>query len=169
MQAMRCVYLHPLPLSIAAIAASGSLTRVNLRRNNLGDAGVSALIGGGALSSNLLAIDFAETDLGPEGAAVIAQALEAGCSLRSLDVSFNFIDQPAALALLSAMGGKDMVSVGMAGCELGPDGVKALASLASSTDSLTCINALRNAAETNPGHSPNKPNLPYPTLLSLFR
>ncbi|KAL1496144.1 hypothetical protein AB1Y20_014764 [Prymnesium parvum] len=131
-----------------AIAASRSLTRVDLHRNNLAAAGVAALVSGGALASALVAVDLAETDMGAEGARAIAAALRGGSAVRSLDVGYNFIDQPAALELLAAMKGKGMVSVGVAGCELGPDGARALAGLASGSATLKSVNAMSNGFDS---------------------
>ena len=50
-----------------------------------------------------------------------------------IDVSFNQIDQAASLELIAAMKGKSMASIGMAHCELGLEGAKAMAELVSVT------------------------------------
>ena len=60
-------------------------------------------------------------------------------SLSSIDVGFNGIDQATALELLAAMKGKDMVSIGMARCELGVEGAKAVAEMAAVSWSLTQV------------------------------
>ena len=54
-----------------------------------------------------------------------------------IDVSYNHIDQAASLELIAAMKGKSMVNIGMARCELGVEGAKAMAELASVTASVT--------------------------------
>ena len=54
-----------------------------------------------------------------------------------IDVGYNSINQAASLELIAAMKGKSMVSIGMAGCELGVEGGKAMAELVSVTASLT--------------------------------
>ena len=56
-----------------------------------------------------------------------------------IDVSSNKIDQAASLELIAAMKGKSMTSIGMAGCELGLKGAKAMAELISVTGSLTKV------------------------------
>ena len=50
-------------------------------------------------------------------------------SLNSIDVGYNDIGQAAALELLTAMKGKDMVSIGMARCQLGVEGAKVVAEI----------------------------------------
>ena len=56
-----------------------------------------------------------------------------------IDVSYNGIEQAASLELIAAMKGKSMESIGMAGCELGVEGAKAMAELVSVMASLTKI------------------------------
>ena len=56
-----------------------------------------------------------------------------------IDVGYNSINQAASLELIAAMKGKSMVSIGMAGCELGVEGGKAMAELVSVTASLTSV------------------------------
>ena len=59
------------------------------------------------------------------------------CVCVQIDVSYNKIDQAASLELIAAMKGKSMASIGMASCELGLEGAKAMAELVSVTGSLT--------------------------------
>ena len=63
-------------------------------------------------------------------------------------MGYNDINQAASLELIAAMKGKSMVSIGMARCELGVEGAKAMAELVSVTASVTKIlvggNNLRN-------------------------
>ena len=61
-----------------------------------------------------------------------------------IDVSFNKIDQAASLELIAAMKGKSMASIGMAVCQLGVEGAKAMAELVSVTGSLTELNLRAN-------------------------
>ena len=56
-----------------------------------------------------------------------------------IDVSYNNIDQAGSLELIAAMKGKSMASIGMARCELGLEGAKAMAELVSVTGSLTQV------------------------------
>ena len=56
-----------------------------------------------------------------------------------VDVGYNSINQAASLDLIAAMKGKPMVSIGMADCNLGVDGAKAVAELVSVTTSLTLV------------------------------
>ena len=72
-----------------------------------------------------------------EGINAISEAIAVSCSLNSIDVSYNRIDQASALKLLAAMKGKEMVSIGMAHCELGVKGAKIVAEMASVSHSLT--------------------------------
>ena len=67
----------------------------------------------------------------------MAPAIRDSQSLNSIDVGYNGIDQAAALELLAAMKGKDMVSIGMANCKLGVEGAKAVAEVAAVSRSLS--------------------------------
>ena len=60
-------------------------------------------------------------------------------SCAQIDVSFNSFSQAASLELIAAMKGKSMVSIGMASCELGVEGAKAMAELVSVTASITSV------------------------------
>ena len=54
-------------------------------------------------------------------------------------VSYNEIDQAASIQLIAAMKGKSMASIGMAECQLGVEGAKAMAVLVSVMGSLTSV------------------------------
>ena len=56
-----------------------------------------------------------------------------------IDVGYNYINQAASLELIAAIKGKSMVSIGMARCELGVEGAKAMAELVSVVASLTSV------------------------------
>ena len=66
------------------------------------------------------------------------------CVCVQIDVSYNQIDQAASLELIAAMKGKSMASIGMAQCQLGVEGAKAMAELVSVMGSLTEINVSFN-------------------------
>ena len=59
-------------------------------------------------------------------------------------MGYNDINQAASLELIAAMKGKSMVSIGMAGCELGVEGGKAMAELVSVTASVTSVDLSYN-------------------------
>ena len=61
-----------------------------------------------------------------------------------VDVSYNSINQVSALDLIAAMKGKPMVSIGMARCNLGGDGAKAVAELVLVTPWVTKISLAEN-------------------------
>ena len=66
-------------------------------------------------------------------------------SLRAqIDVGWNQFDQASSLELIAAMKGKSMVSIGMASCELGVEGAKAIAEMASVMGSLTRVDVSWN-------------------------
>ena len=48
-----------------------------------------------------------------------------------IDVGFNSFNEAAFLELIAAMKGKSMVSIGMARCNLGVEGARAMAELVS--------------------------------------
>ena len=60
-------------------------------------------------------------------------------SLTSLDVGLNSIGKEAALELVSIFREKQMTSVGLAGCNLGADGGKAVADYLQLSSSLTSL------------------------------
>jgi len=64
-----------------------------------------------------------------EGISALANALSVNASVTSVDVGFNSIGKEAALNLINIFKQKQMVSVGLAGCDLGPDGVEAVADM----------------------------------------
>ena len=84
-------------------------------------------------------MDLSWNSLGPEGAKAIAPAIRDSRSLNSIDVGYNDIGQAAALELLTAMKGKDMVSIGMASCQLGVEGAKVVAEIVAVSRSLSSI------------------------------
>ena len=64
-----------------------------------------------------------------------------------IDVGYNSISQAASLELIAAMKGKSMVSIGMEMCNLGVEGAKAVAELASVTASLTRLDVRYNSLD----------------------
>ena len=60
-------------------------------------------------------------------------------------MGYNDINQAASLELIAAMKGKSMVSIGMARCELGVEGAKAMAELVLVTASLTRLDVEYNS------------------------
>ena len=66
--------------------------------------------------------------------------MAANASLTSLDVGYNRIGKETALTLISTLKEKDrMKFVGLAGCNLGVDGAKAVADYVSVSASLTTV------------------------------
>ena len=65
-------------------------------------------------------------------------------SRAQIDVGYNDFDEASSLELIAAMKGKSMVSIGMARCNLGVEGAKAMAEMASVMGSLTKILVGRN-------------------------
>jgi Ran GTPase-activating protein (RanGAP) involved in mRNA processing and transport len=72
-----------------------------------------------------------------DGIKAIAQAISVMASVTSIDVGNNNIGQAASLELLAAMKGKNMVTIGMAGCSLGVEGSKVVAEMISVMASMT--------------------------------
>ena len=70
-----------------------------------------------------------------------------------INVGYNEINQTTSLELIAAMKGKKMVSIGMASCNLGVEGAKAMAELASVTPSVASVRA---SPERQPMESSNK-------------
>ena len=78
-----------------------------------------------SLTSINLSYNYGNRDFGK----AIVAGIRDSWSLNSIDVGTNGIDQAAALELLAAMKEKAMVSIGMAGCDLGVEGAKVLAEM----------------------------------------
>ena len=76
-----------------------------------------------------------------DGIKAIAKAISVTTSITSIDVGYNHIGQAASLELLVAMKGKNMVTIGMAGCSLGVDGSKVVAEMISVMPSVTSVRA----------------------------
>jgi Ran GTPase-activating protein (RanGAP) involved in mRNA processing and transport len=77
--------------------------------------------------------------------------LSVNASLTSLDVGYNQISEEAALTLVAIFKEKDqMKSVGLARCNLGADGAKAVADYVSVSASLTQVLAFCQHHPTHP-------------------
>jgi len=135
----------------AGLAVSGSLTVCTLLKNDLNMEAASSLAGLGkeknislsGITRDQTEANYAHWSLQPADAVLLAADLSnevVSASLTSIDVGYNQIAQAAALELLAIMKGKKMVSIGMAGCNLGPEGAKEMAELVSVSASLTSIN-----------------------------
>ena len=128
-----------------AIRVSRSLTECNVRGNQLDVKSAMALAKVATEKRVMLfGIKHDQTEayflnkgLGAVDAVLIANDISVSRSLNSIDVGYNDIGQAAALELLTAMKGKDMVSIGMARCKLGVEGAKAVAEIAAVSHSLT--------------------------------
>ena len=83
--------------------------------------------------------------IGIKGGAVIAEALRVSSSLTSLDVSHTRIGKKVALELVSIFKEKQMTSVGLGGCDLGPDGGKVVAEYVSVSSSLTYLDVCESS------------------------
>ena len=79
-----------------------------------------------------------------DGIKAIAESISVSSSVTSIDVGNNNIGKAASLELLAAMKGKNMVTIGMAGCSLGVEGSKVVAEMISVMASLTSINLSYN-------------------------
>ena len=77
------------------------------------------------------------------GVKALAHGIAVSHSLNSIDVGGNDIDQSAALELLAAMKGKEMVRIGLASCKLGVEGAKVVAEMVAVSHSLTQVLAIR--------------------------
>eukprot|EP00964_Phaeocystis_antarctica_P156453 scaffold126109_cov27-Phaeocystis_antarctica.AAC.1 len=91
-------------------------------------------------------------DIGVPGALVLAELLRTvSGSLTSLDVGCNKIGKEAALKLVSIFKERQMTSVGLGGCDLGPDGGKVVADYIRDSGSLTNLKLSINnlAGETD--------------------
>jgi len=90
-------------------------------------------------------VGLAGCELGVDGAKAVVDYVSGSASITSFDVGYNQIDQEQALNLLSVFKQKDvMKSVGLAGCELGVDGAKAVADYISVSASISSVNVLSN-------------------------
>jgi hypothetical protein len=92
-----------------------------------------------------LNVDLLFSSVGCKDAIIISELMRANASLTSLDVGFNEIGKEEVLNLVSIFKQKDqMKSVGLANCNLGVNGAKAVADYVSVSASLTECNLRGN-------------------------
>ena len=97
-----------------------------------------------SVSALLTSINLSNNMLGAMGAEHIAQSISASASLTSIDLGRNSVGKKMALQLVEIFREKQMVSVGLAGCNLRVDGAQAVAEYISVSASLTNINLNSN-------------------------
>ena len=85
------------------VAASGSVTRLDLGRNKLGPEGGMALGMAVRASRSLRHLDLSHNQLGAEGARAVAEGLQASASLTLLDLDGNQIGAEGAGAVAEAL------------------------------------------------------------------
>ena len=106
----------------------------------------------GALPSfvALESLDLSYNKIGVAGGKALAASVAVCGSLTSINLRSNEIGKEAALSLVSIFKEKDqMKSVGLAGCDLGADGAKAVADYVSGSAVLTALCALSRAPTQN--------------------
>ena len=118
---------------------------MKLRANKIGQEGWCAIFD--ALRDNpqnkIVKWDLYNQGINPTIAKSLSAYAAVSASLTAIDVGHNKIDQPSARLILEALKGKDMQSIGMAGCNLGVEEAKTLAEYARVMASLTEVRRLR--------------------------
>ena len=89
-------------------------------------------------------LDLRFNGIGAKGAKALGEALKLNGSLTSLDVGSNKIRKKAALELVKIFSEKQMTSVGLAECDLGAEGAKAVAEYVQLSSSLTSLDLSSN-------------------------
>jgi Leucine-rich repeat (LRR) protein len=127
----------------AALGKHPTLQSVDLRRNNIGDDALAAMLDGLDKSRSIVTfscipirelqenhvrtIKLCSNDLGNNEAAVIAHYMENNSSLRSLDLSKNLITATGAVHLGAAFGShQGLVKCDMTGNNIGREGTEAV-------------------------------------------
>ena len=139
-----------------ALAAMASLTAIDLSGNNEGDEGMRAL-GEGLLActsckiqsfecsklylqADATSLDLSHEQLGPGAAVLLSAAMtKFMASVTSVDVGYNEIGKEAALELINIFKQKQMVSVGLAQCGLGPQEAAVVADMIHVIPSVTSL------------------------------
>ena len=91
------------------------------------------------VSASLMSINLRANEIGSDGAKAIAEAIAVSASLTSIDLGYNSVGKEMALQLVEIFKEKQMVSVGLANCNLGVDGAQAVAEYISVSASLTQV------------------------------
>lgn len=134
---------------IAALIALGKIKKLYLKRNKLGDAGVTTMVDTILAShrrrSELEELNLGENTIGPAGGCKIAELVSRSVRLRALCVSFNKLGEASAEAIGKALHGAGMVksleALNVGRCALGLDGITLLLDALRSSPAL--INVLR--------------------------
>ena len=101
------------------------LTSLNLRGNNIGDAGARAIANSQHLSK-LTSLNLTRNNIGDEGAEAIAQS-ENIPNLTSLDLSSNNIGAEGARAIAQSENMPNLTSLNLWGNNIGTEGARAIA------------------------------------------
>ena len=114
-----------------------SLIELNLRANQIGDAGAQALATALEQNTSLTELNLFDNQIGAAGAQALAKALQTNSSLRVLDLSRNQIGNEGAQALVTALQTKSSLStLALFDNQIGPEGAQALASALQTNSSL---------------------------------
>ena len=132
------------------LTVSASLRRINLKGNELCLGGAKHIAKGIRVSASLTHINLKDNKIDSEGAKHIAEGIRASASLTSIDLGRNCIGKEMALQLIRILSQRQMVSVGLARCNLSGDGAQAVAEYIRVSASLTSID-LSNANLTDHG------------------
>jgi len=121
-----------------ALPMCAELRSLDLRGNSLAHGGAAALAGALAIGApNLTALSLRDCKMGATEMEAIATVLRAKGSLMKVDIGSNNIGRTAALELIGILKQKKMVSVGLAGCNLGSEGAATVADYVRGSASLT--------------------------------
>jgi len=88
---------------LETIHQSTSLTTVSLRRNQIDDAGATALAAAIQHSTSMTTVDLFDNDIGAAGAAALAAAIQHSTSLITLNLFNNLIGAAGTAALAAAI------------------------------------------------------------------
>jgi Ran GTPase-activating protein (RanGAP) involved in mRNA processing and transport len=104
------------------------LTSIDLRNNEIGDTGAAALATGLMENTSLTTINLRSNQIGDTGAKALAEGLKFNTSLTSIDLQYNRIGDIGATALATGlMGNTSLITINLQDNQIGENGAVALA------------------------------------------
>lgn len=124
----------------AALANNRSVTKVDVQRNNIGDAEAKVLAEALKVNKTVTHINLEWNKISYRGAKYLAEALASSCSINHIDLSYNNILSKGAEYFAKALKTNYSVrSVNLKDISMTPDGVEALAEVFNVNCSLTTL------------------------------
>ena len=115
-------------MSVLSVIRGSQLTTLELRSNQISNAGASSLAEALAGNATLRAIDLQRNDIKDQGAIGLAAALQVNRALQVVNLRFNEIGDSGATALGKALqGNRTILELHLGGNLIGPEGAMQIA------------------------------------------